>query len=132
METIIKLNNQAAGRDKLARSVTFIPNVRGRLKSNWCNTHLHCFSPHRILQYGSRALWYIMQQHKMNHQTIEKLRALEYTFSSFRKCKLFFLIIESCYNYYFSYCMKHVSFFSAEAWQVRGCSLQCPLINPLP
>lgn len=57
METIIKLNNQAAGRDKLAR----------------------------ILQYGSRALWYYMQQKKLNHQTIEKLRALEYTFSSFRK-----------------------------------------------
>ncbi|KAJ1531038.1 hypothetical protein ONE63_005868 [Megalurothrips usitatus] len=57
MEAIIKLNNQAAGRDKLAR----------------------------ILQYGSRALWYYMQQKKLNHQTIEKLRALEYTFSSFRK-----------------------------------------------
>ncbi|XP_034246073.1 peroxisomal membrane protein 11B isoform X1 [Thrips palmi] len=57
METLIKLNNQAAGRDKMAR----------------------------ILQYGSRALWFYMQQKKMNHQTIEKLRALEFTFSSFRK-----------------------------------------------
>lgn len=57
MDTIVKLNNQAAGRDKLAR----------------------------ILQYGSRALWYYMQQKKINHQTVEKLRALEYTFSSFRK-----------------------------------------------
>lgn len=46
----------------------------------------------------------------MNHQTIEKLRALEYTFSSFRKCKLCFLIVESAYNCYRCYSINMFPF----------------------
>ncbi|XP_012264050.2 peroxisomal membrane protein 11B [Athalia rosae] len=57
MDTILKLNNQTAGRDKVIR----------------------------LLQYGSRASWYFCQNGERTRQSIDILKSLEYTFSSFRK-----------------------------------------------
>lgn len=57
MDTIVRLNNQTAGRDKIIR----------------------------LLQYGSRASWYFFQNGEKSRQKIDVLKSLEYTFSSFRK-----------------------------------------------
>ncbi|XP_075216010.1 peroxisomal biogenesis factor 11ab isoform X3 [Lycorma delicatula] len=57
METIVKLNNQTLGRDKLAR----------------------------LIQYLSRVVWHYMEQRNANKKSVEKLKQIEYTFSTFRK-----------------------------------------------
>lgn len=57
MDVIVKLNSQTAGRDKLVR----------------------------LLQYASKAGWHYMQQKELSRQSIDRLKSLEYTFSSFRK-----------------------------------------------
>ncbi|XP_063225311.1 peroxisomal membrane protein 11B [Bacillus rossius redtenbacheri] len=57
MDVIIKLNSQTAGRDKLVR----------------------------LLQYASKAAWHFLQQKEVNRRSVDKLKSLEYTFSSFRK-----------------------------------------------
>ncbi|KAJ9601315.1 hypothetical protein L9F63_000537 [Diploptera punctata] len=57
MDVIVKLNSQTAGRDKLVR----------------------------LLQYASKAGWHYMQQKELSRQSVDKLKSLEYTFSSFRK-----------------------------------------------
>lgn len=57
MDVIVKLNSQTAGRDKIVR----------------------------LLQYASKAAWHYMQQKQLSRQSIDQLKSLEYTFSSFRK-----------------------------------------------
>lgn len=57
MDLYIKLNAQAGGRDKIIR----------------------------LLQYLSRTLWDFLQKHGQNQEVIDKLKSLEFTFSSFRK-----------------------------------------------
>ncbi|KAK7868827.1 hypothetical protein R5R35_003662 [Gryllus longicercus] len=57
MEIVVKLNNQTAGRDKLVR----------------------------LFQYASKVAWHFMQEKRLSRQTIDRLKNLEYTFSSFRK-----------------------------------------------
>lgn len=57
MDVIVKLNSQTAGRDKIVR----------------------------LLQYASKAAWHYMQQKQLSRQSIDRLKSLEYTFSSFRK-----------------------------------------------
>ncbi|KAF4525493.1 hypothetical protein B566_EDAN002353 [Ephemera danica] len=57
MEIVVKLNNQTAGRDKLAR----------------------------LLQYGSRAVWHLLEQKNHNRLLVTKLKSLEYNLSTFRK-----------------------------------------------
>nr|CAD7195305.1 unnamed protein product [Timema douglasi]CAD7574387.1 unnamed protein product [Timema californicum] len=44
-----------------------------------------CLDRTRLLQYASKATWHFMQQKELNRQSIDKLKSLEYTFSSFRK-----------------------------------------------
>ncbi|XP_012278187.1 peroxisomal membrane protein 11 homolog isoform X2 [Orussus abietinus] len=57
MDIIIKLNDQTVGRDKMIR----------------------------LLQYGVRACWYYAQSRESTCHSIDILKSLEYTFSSFRK-----------------------------------------------
>ncbi|XP_049832964.1 peroxisomal membrane protein 11B [Schistocerca gregaria] len=57
MEVIVKLNSQTAGRDKLVR----------------------------LLQYTSKFAWHYMQEKQRSKQSVDRLKDLEYTFSSFRK-----------------------------------------------
>ena len=60
MDTVLKLNEQTAGRDRIVR----------------------------LMQYGSRAYWYYAQNVRTTQHSAEILRSLEYTFSSFRKCTI--------------------------------------------
>ncbi|XP_054277837.1 peroxisomal membrane protein 11B [Macrosteles quadrilineatus] len=57
MNKIVKFNNQTAGRDKLAR----------------------------LLQYASRVTWYYMHQLNASHKSIDAIKSLEFTLSTFRK-----------------------------------------------
>ncbi|KAL0279080.1 UNVERIFIED_CONTAM: hypothetical protein PYX00_000711 [Menopon gallinae] len=57
MEQYIKLNTQTVGKDKIAR----------------------------LLQYMCRLMWYQIQKRKFNPYTVDKLKSLEYTLSTFRK-----------------------------------------------
>ncbi|PSN47026.1 hypothetical protein C0J52_09814 [Blattella germanica] len=48
---------------------------------DWCFVK----GPKKLLQYASKAGWHYMQQKQLSRQSIERLKSLEYTFSSFRK-----------------------------------------------
>ncbi|XP_066598257.1 peroxisomal membrane protein 11B [Prorops nasuta] len=70
MDIIVKLNEQTSGRDKIIR----------------------------LLQYGSRAGWYYMQSAENTRRSVDVLRSLEYTFSSFRKLLRFGRFLDSLYS----------------------------------
>lgn len=57
MDIILKVNNQSVGRDKLAR----------------------------LLQYTSRLLWHQLELRNANKYSVDRIKNLEITFSSFRK-----------------------------------------------
>lgn len=69
MDTVIKLNNQTAGRDKLAR----------------------------LAQYLSRLVWHQLELRKANKYTVDRVKNLESTCSSFRKILRFGRCIDSLY-----------------------------------
>uniref|UniRef100_A0A1B6E369 Peroxisomal membrane protein 11B n=2 Tax=Clastoptera arizonana TaxID=38151 RepID=A0A1B6E369_9HEMI len=69
MDKIVKLNNQTAGRDKLAR----------------------------LIQYASRFAWYYIQRNKSNQKSVDTLKSLEFTFSTFRKLLRLGRFTESLY-----------------------------------
>lgn len=70
MDKVIKFNNQTAGRDKLAR----------------------------LLQYSFRAGWHYMQQSNGSRQSVDTLKSLEYSFSTFRKLLRLGRCVESLYG----------------------------------
>ena len=70
MDTILKLNEQTAGRDRIVR----------------------------LMQYGSRAYWYYAQNVRTTQHSAEILRSLEYTFSSFRKLLRLGRCMDSLYS----------------------------------
>ncbi|XP_011314938.1 peroxisomal membrane protein 11B [Fopius arisanus] len=70
MDLLIKVNNQSAGRDKIAR----------------------------FFQYGSRAGWYLLQNGETTRNSVDILKSLEYTFSSFRKLLRFGRSLDSLYS----------------------------------
>ncbi|XP_015605281.1 peroxisomal membrane protein 11B isoform X2 [Cephus cinctus] len=70
MDTVIKINNQTIGRDKIIR----------------------------LLQYGSRACWYYAQNGHSSTHSIDVLKSLEYTFSSFRKLLRMGTFLDSLYS----------------------------------
>ncbi|XP_076675762.1 peroxisomal biogenesis factor 11ab [Andrena cerasifolii] len=70
MDTILKLNEQTAGRDRIVR----------------------------LMQYGSRAYWYYAQNIRTTQHSAEILRSLEYTFSSFRKLLRLGRCLDSLYS----------------------------------
>uniref|UniRef100_A0A1B6MM93 Peroxisomal membrane protein 11B n=2 Tax=Graphocephala atropunctata TaxID=36148 RepID=A0A1B6MM93_9HEMI len=57
MSQFVKFNNQTAGRDKLAR----------------------------LLQYASRVTWYYMLKCNATHKSVDTVKSLEFTLSTFRK-----------------------------------------------
>ncbi|XP_063981240.1 peroxisomal membrane protein 11B [Diachasmimorpha longicaudata] len=70
MDLLIKVNSQTAGRDKIAR----------------------------FFQYGSRAGWYLLQNGETTRHSVDVLKSLEYTFSSFRKLLRFGRSLDSLYS----------------------------------
>ena len=70
MDTILKINEQTAGRDRIVR----------------------------LMQYGSRAYWYYAQNVRTTQHSAEILRSLEYTFSSFRKLLRLGRCLDSLYS----------------------------------
>ncbi|XP_077279380.1 peroxisomal biogenesis factor 11ab [Temnothorax americanus] len=70
MDIVVKLNEQTAGRDKIIR----------------------------LLQYGSRVYWYYAQNMRSTRYSAERLRSLEFTFSSFRKLLRFGRCLDSFYS----------------------------------
>ncbi|XP_051157186.1 peroxisomal membrane protein 11B [Leptopilina boulardi] len=70
MDAFIQLNNQTAGRDKIIRT----------------------------LQYGSRAYWFYTQNKHSTAYSVDVLKSLEYTFSSFRKLLRLGRCFESLYS----------------------------------
>lgn len=70
MDKVIKFNNQTAGRDKLAR----------------------------LLQYSFRAGWHYMEQRNGSRQSVDTLKSLEYSLSTFRKLLRLGRCIESLYG----------------------------------
>lgn len=70
MDLLIKLNNQTAGRDKIIR----------------------------LFQYGSKAGWYYTPSNYSTRSSIDVLKSLEYTFSSFRKLLRLGRCLDSLYS----------------------------------
>ncbi|KAG6457942.1 peroxisomal membrane protein 11B [Manduca sexta] len=70
MEVIIKVNNQSNGRDKLAR----------------------------LVQYTSRLVWHQLEIRNANKYSIDRIKNLELTFSSFRKILRLGRCIDICYT----------------------------------
>ncbi|XP_015121620.1 peroxisomal membrane protein 11B [Diachasma alloeum] len=70
MDLLIKVNSQTTGRDKIAR----------------------------FFQYGSRAGWYLLQNGETTRNSVDVLKSLEYTFSSFRKLLRFGRCLDSLYS----------------------------------
>ncbi|XP_071440356.1 peroxisomal membrane protein 11B [Hetaerina americana] len=70
MDIIVSLNNQTAGRDKIAR----------------------------ILQYGSKATWHYLQDRPLSRRSVEQLQSLEYTFGSFRRLLRLGRFLDSLYS----------------------------------
>jgi hypothetical protein len=80
MDLIISFNAKTSGRDKLARKV--LRWITGIWSILW---FLFDF---RLLQYSCRAIWASINEGKeFNLELIHSLKSLEYTLSSFRKCK---------------------------------------------
>ncbi|KAI8419939.1 hypothetical protein MSG28_010801 [Choristoneura fumiferana] len=70
MDIIIKVNNQSNGRDKLAR----------------------------LFQYTSRLVWHQLEARNANKYSIDRIRNLELTLSSFRKILRLGRCIDICYT----------------------------------
>ncbi|KAJ8717343.1 hypothetical protein PYW08_005742 [Mythimna loreyi] len=70
MEVIIKVNNQSNGRDKLAR----------------------------LIQYTSRLVWHQLEIRNANKYSVDRIKNLELTFSSFRKILRLGRCIDICYT----------------------------------
>lgn len=64
MDKLVQLNNQAAGRDKIAR----------------------------LIQYSSRALWDALEKTHTNPNLVHQFKTIEYILSTFRKRKYFLWI----------------------------------------
>ncbi|CAH0713214.1 unnamed protein product, partial [Brenthis ino] len=69
MDIVIKVNNQSNGRDKLAR----------------------------LFQYTSRLLWHQLESRNANKYSIDRIKSLENTLSSFRKVLRLGRCIDICY-----------------------------------
>lgn len=59
MDKWVQLNNQAAGRDKIAR----------------------------LIQYASRAMWDSLEANNCHPALVDNFKTVEYILSTFRKCK---------------------------------------------
>ncbi|XP_022837336.1 peroxisomal membrane protein 11B [Spodoptera litura] len=70
MDVIIKVNNQTTGRDKLAR----------------------------LIQYTSRLVWHQLEIRNANKYSVDRIKNLELTFSSFRKILRLGRCIDICYT----------------------------------
>ncbi|CAH0695974.1 unnamed protein product [Spodoptera exigua] len=70
MDVIIKVNNQSSGRDKLAR----------------------------LIQYTSRLVWHQLEIRNANKYSVDRIKNLELTFSSFRKILRLGRCIDICYT----------------------------------
>ncbi|KAJ0174030.1 hypothetical protein K1T71_010176 [Dendrolimus kikuchii] len=70
MEVIIKVNSQSIGRDKLAR----------------------------LVQYTSRLIWHQLEIRNANKYSVDRIKNLEITFSSFRKILRLGRCIDVCYT----------------------------------
>ncbi|CAB3231778.1 unnamed protein product [Arctia plantaginis] len=70
MDVVIKVNNQSNGRDKLAR----------------------------LIQYTSRLVWHQLEIRHANKYSVDRIKNLELTLSSFRKILRLGRCIDTCYN----------------------------------
>ncbi|PZC83136.1 peroxisomal membrane protein 11B [Helicoverpa armigera] len=70
MDVIIKVNNQSNGRDKIAR----------------------------LIQYTSRLVWHQLEIRNANKYSVDRIKNLEQTFSSFRKILRLGRCIDICYT----------------------------------
>ncbi|XP_026743253.1 peroxisomal membrane protein 11B [Trichoplusia ni] len=70
MDIVIKVNNQSNGRDKLAR----------------------------LIQYTSRIVWHQLELRHANKYSVDRIKNLELTFSSFRKILRLGRCIDICYT----------------------------------
>lgn len=59
MDQLVQLNNQAGGRDKIAR----------------------------LIQYASRAMWDSLESANSNPALVDNFKTVEYILSTFRKCR---------------------------------------------
>ncbi|XP_072942796.1 peroxisomal membrane protein 11B [Epargyreus clarus] len=70
MDILIKVNNQSNGRDKLAR----------------------------LIQYASRLVWHQLESRNANKYSVDRIKSLENTLSSFRKVLRLGRCIDICYT----------------------------------
>jgi len=84
--SMLKLADKTAGRDRICRFCSYLTNTVGLiLIENWCHTPPYWST--RLVQYGSRFVYWVMEQEGVSPEMVKKLRELESSISTARKCE---------------------------------------------